>query len=62
MAFYKTCPRCQAHLDPGEKCDCEEKNAHCQGFFDSHLRMEPGSGQMKFVFGKEVCHDSKTYC
>ena len=24
MAQYKTCPDCGAHLDPGEKCDCEE--------------------------------------
>lgn len=25
MAYYKTCPECGAALDPGEKCDCEEK-------------------------------------
>lgn len=63
MAFYRICPRCQAHLDPGEKCDCEEENARRQGFFDSHLKMEPGSGQMKFVFGnKEACHENKSYC
>lgn len=24
MAFYRICPNCGAHLDPGEKCDCEE--------------------------------------
>ncbi len=22
MAFYRTCPRCGANLDPGEQCDC----------------------------------------
>ena len=22
MSFYKTCPHCGAHLDPGESCDC----------------------------------------
>lgn len=22
MSFYHTCPRCGAHLDPGEVCDC----------------------------------------
>jgi hypothetical protein len=22
---YKTCPNCGAHLDCGERCDCEEK-------------------------------------
>lgn len=24
MAFFKTCPRCGASLDPDEKCDCKE--------------------------------------
>ena len=23
--YYKTCERCGAHLDPGEKCDCERR-------------------------------------
>lgn len=22
MAYYRTCPHCGAHLDPGESCDC----------------------------------------
>lgn len=21
--YYKTCPFCNAHLDPGEQCDCK---------------------------------------
>ena len=25
MAFYKTCPRCGANLDPGEHCNCEQE-------------------------------------
>ncbi len=24
MAFYRICPKCGAHLDPNERCDCEE--------------------------------------
>lgn len=24
MGIYKICPRCGAHLDPGESCDCIE--------------------------------------
>lgn len=24
MAYYKVCPHCGAHLDPGEACDCTE--------------------------------------
>ena len=22
MSYYRTCPHCGAHLDPGESCDC----------------------------------------
>lgn len=29
MAYYRTCPDCGAHLDPGEECDCkDEKEEH----------------------------------
>ncbi len=24
MEYFRTCPHCGAHLDPGEKCDCLE--------------------------------------
>ena len=24
MSYYRTCPHCGAHLDPGEVCDCWE--------------------------------------
>lgn len=29
MNYYRTCPHCGAHLDPGEVCDCwkNEKTA-----------------------------------
>lgn len=23
--YYRTCPKCGAHLDPGEVCDCTKK-------------------------------------
>lgn len=23
MSYYRTCPHCGAHLDPGEVCDCQ---------------------------------------
>lgn len=22
---YRICPYCEAHLDPGERCDCQDK-------------------------------------
>lgn len=27
MSYYRICPRCGAHLDPGETCDCNENAA-----------------------------------
>lgn len=29
--YYKTCPHCGAHLDPGEKCDCRDKRETAPG-------------------------------
>ena len=25
MSYFRECPNCGAHLDPGERCDCEKK-------------------------------------
>ena len=25
MPYYRTCPYCGAHLDPGERCDCQDE-------------------------------------
>lgn len=25
--MYRTCPRCGAHLDHGERCDCESRKS-----------------------------------
>lgn len=27
---FKTCPKCGAHLDAGEKCDCEKNKRSCR--------------------------------
>lgn len=28
MSYYRICPDCGSHLDPGERCDCQdEENA-----------------------------------
>lgn len=28
MAYFNTCPDCGSHLDPGEKCDCQDEKEH----------------------------------
>ena len=25
MSYYRTCPDCSSSLDPGERCDCQDK-------------------------------------
>ena len=59
---YWTCPLCGANLDNGEKCDCREVKTRRQDFFAKDLRMEPGAGQLAFVFeGRDDC-ENKSYC
>ena len=29
--YYRVCPFCGAHLDPGERCDCQEKEEDRSG-------------------------------
>lgn len=31
MSYFRTCPHCGAHLDPGEVCDCQCKEEAAQG-------------------------------
>lgn len=31
MSYYRTCPYCGAHLDPGELCDCQENEKTASG-------------------------------
>lgn len=26
MPYYNICPHCGSHLDPGERCDCQDKS------------------------------------
>lgn len=61
MAYYRICPDCGAALDPDERCDCQDEKERGQEFYSSHLKMEPGSNQLKMVFeqytGKEVPYE-----
>ena len=31
MSYYRVCPICGAALDPGELCDCKDKEKAAQG-------------------------------
>ena len=61
IKLYCECPYCGSNLDYGEKCDCMDEKERGQEFYSSHLKMEPGSNQLKMVFeqytGKEVPYE-----
>ena len=48
MAFYNICPKCRAHLDPGEKCDCEMENEKEKKEREQMLVVEKGTNQLTF--------------
>lgn len=42
MSYYKVCPYCGCHLDPGEVCDCEKKEAAASAANTDNGRVEIG--------------------
>ena len=48
MAYYRVCPDCGAHLDPGEKCDCRVGAEKREGQTMADIREEVGTGQYCF--------------
>ncbi len=53
---YRTCPHCGAHLDYGEKCECQEKNSFeklSQSYGNKLFKEIPG--QIEFLInGREI--------
>lgn len=48
MAFYNVCPRCGAHLDPNERCDCEDTAEKEKKAREQMLVAEKGTNQLTF--------------
>lgn len=48
MAYYDVCPKCNAHLDPGERCDCEEEKRKVEESYTRLLKVNSETGQMTF--------------
>lgn len=46
MAFYNVCPKCGAHLDPNEKCDCENVSEKEKRAREHLLIVENGTNQL----------------
>lgn len=54
MAFYNTCERCGATLDPGEPCDCKEEHMVHQASDDISDLIEDIVKQNPRISGKEI--------
>ncbi len=53
MAFYTVCQKCGAHLDPNEKCDCEDVAEKEKKAREQMLVMENGTNQLAFRWSSE---------
>lgn len=53
MAFYKTCPRCGANLDPGEPCDCEQEEKKMRERLAQATRVDSKTGQLTFMLERK---------
>lgn len=59
MSYYRTCPHCGAHLDPGEVCDCQIGAALLltEGAADHWGNEETVHGATNTMDGKEAQHN-----
>lgn len=47
---YEECPLCHAHLDYGERCDCQSEKEQRQRMMDDAVKKERETGQYIFSF------------
>lgn len=63
MAYYRACPKCGCNLDPGERCDCEDRADERDSYLDHHTKISPKTGQMIFCWANEEgAYAKKTVC
>lgn len=59
MSYYKTCPLCGAHLDSGERCDCQDIKGAAPGAANT------GDGrveQIKKAVSASIVNENKEDC
>lgn len=58
MAYYRTCPYCGANLDPGERCDCMEKESAA-----AHAaNMDNGKRTIQHIKSTSILHGGERKC
>lgn len=62
MSYFKTCPLCGAHLDPGEACDCVPVYTGYPGDTYISMNMETGKiGRCSIYIGKDEPNPGAAY-
>lgn len=62
MSYYKTCPHCGAHLDPGETCDCVSVYTGYPGETHVSMNIEAGEiGHCSIYIGKDEPNPEEAY-
>ena len=46
--YYRKCPVCGCHLDPGERCTCEEERRREQEMIRKNLKTDKKTNQITF--------------
>lgn len=49
MPYYKTCPDCGAHLDPGERCDCKMIPRRIVPMLEMKIKIEADAAVLKAI-------------
>lgn len=49
MPYYKTCPDCGAHLDPGERCDCKDDTKEDCTNVGNEIKIEADAAVLKAI-------------
>lgn len=47
--YYRTCPYCGSHNDPGERCTCQQKGSDTDNGNECRSKTGPGSLQTQVV-------------
>ena len=58
MSYFWTCPYCEANLDPGEKCNCQEQEDTNRKY---HKRLNKFIKNMEETNG-EFNYQGQDYC
>lgn len=53
MPYFCKCPRCGAHLDPGERCGCMKRRAAITDRLKRYIRPDPKTGQFALCLDEE---------